>query len=1723
MADWGDATGVAPMDADPNAYSGIGVVPPVTNPSSPILSPTAKTAFDKVAAYGIPGLGAGLIDTMGTSLGVLSDNSVQNALKTVLPGDGGFSDFYSKNRAPLRAGGEIIGLAIPGTVALKVLKGARIAREAGMVGSFLKNSAAAEALLGSSSELTALEANVGKAAFNATQDMGVFAGRSFVTPELMQAKKAYYTARVVDSVRNTVAFEAGYRTLYNNSEVFFPADYTLSDQLKWGALGLVGGAGMDYALGRYAVRKLVQAQGARAALDNFNGVTGLAKDAAGVLFRPGDRGAGLSQFAAMQSSIKNIIDTSASVTLGLNLKGDTNVINNVLSKNLRDLGTDPHPILPRAALDDDQVQLGLKALAKNQTSFLFATKLGNLPEDQGAFYANLNKVKDDAQRDFTVASFQANGLQGKSPLQATNLLDGALTDYNRTLDAANEIHYVIENDGRFNVYANRAPNWLDTNSFSDIKRVSYQEPSTQIDPATGKFINQQRSKLTIGGDTPLTLHDNFRLELPGVGEDAIIRTPNLSQPGYSALYAATSKMIQDWKPAVGQRFVLNENIPWRQTESTLALANAHPEAEKLIDYTGAFSNAKDAMFHVIDQKYKEFSSLMDRVERPPITTGALAARTKVTPADVFQRLNMPDPLILQAHPMTNVFAAARLEGQSSIADMFVSPTTSLAPQLDHPLDLFRAAMKESVEGDLEPHAMVTVGPLMTQNDTTPLFVSAKSTPTLSYNDAKIHAMLETRRDLQLARLGEIDPETAPLVSGVANKIVGTPASNAARDVQLLHEGTLSGHGVVVPQDRINEQSATLKAAQLIQQDTDKVIDNHVAALSAPALTPAVGALLKPNNKSLLFDFNRVEQAYRHGWDIKRIEKAPNGGMQFILNDSDMNNKLLGKFFGEADVPETSKGIMPDMSVAAQKQGYIPLTVSPEAAVAAQEISKMSIQSGVENNALRVALGQRPIKLRDFHLPTPSLFSDGTYFIRNSMGDVISTYTGGAASDNRRRAITDAEALIKNTGEAHTVASMDEVQNEHSLFDTNFFNVINYADQLAKSGAGIKGGLAHTTIDTGPQTLQNMVKSLHQQFLNVGVRTRAAVFEPELNYAKQASQVTGVSSMNEGNIFDRYQAIMFSRSTVTANSPLNRVYGAIEEYGDRALSWIYANQALLSAKTPQAESGAKGLKALVMRQSTENQIQQFKSALGDFSPFEETQDFLDSTYRQSTQPTVRSLAAKLSLVSSTMSMRFLDVGTAINNLLGVATTMPAVVTALRKLPGEDMDTWLARTGAWGSQFKEGIMTFSPSKAMANATRSYWNGELNEPLAQAAKLGYFEPEYAALAKVLSNPQSGGKGQFEKWVDHASYLADSSEKLSRQMAWGVGYKIGKDLHQFEDDRSTFLFANNFVNDMIGNYNPKNKPAMFQGAVGLPLGAFQTWMFNFYRRMYGYIERGDVRSTAIQYAAQASMFGSRSVPGWGAWNAIMNQSENGADDTESRIERKFPPGVRELILNGSLAGIPAIFGQDSPAFYTRGSVDFTSPPPTLLDASKAPPIQFLVDVAQGVKATIDNIMGPGGFSTQQQEEILANFSTNRALKSIMELAANAKTDKRGNVIEMGTRDAIHVASALMGATPSSTRHLQEAYAQQQAVELTQSDLRAKLNDKTRALMRGGSFDTSDLQDLAQAYVKSGGNPGYFGEWLRNTEAAATTEKSQAKMQELAKSGKWLEFMNMMTTMQQH
>lgn len=1696
-------------------------------------------SFDTIK-YGLPGLAAGLVDTMGTSVGLLKDSTVSNTLKSVF-GPTGFGDWYARNREAVRTGSDIVGMFIPATLGVKVLKSARMAREAGTFGEFLKNSKTADVLLGSSTRLSELQKGIYSAeaagdtgiAADQASTFGLFTGRTMNTTAVGSAKMNYYKGQLAESLRQSAVFETMYAGLFNTSPLV-PADSTTSDYVSWGAAGAAFQSGIDHIAARFAAGKLVRA--ASTIASSLRPLDKTMTDS--LIFRPGSRGAGISLTAASKNDILEQAKTSGNATIVSNATSDVNISDGILHKQLNELASDYYPLnnLTSIKLTDEQHTNLLNVLSKNPTTLMPAVKLSSLPSDRGSFLQHIANTAQTTKDSIAQLSILSDKTDAPADLSL------ALQKLRSTLDATHDFRYVIEGDGALSAYDSRASRWLDKNSFSDIK-VTKRLPTPAEAPSTGIDVtaasNLTTKALSAFQNKPIPTYVATSGAKNEVSVDALFHINMPTKPvqaDFQALQAVGSFMNSKYKlPDWLGEIPLSPKRPWRELDLIASVAKNHPELNDHLALSG-FNSMDDVMLHITNERYKEFVQALPFVQSADRTSGKVPGwKKQILPEDLMQRLNMPETAFGEPSPLQSLYTDFAASGEPDLMFAF-----GKAPSSSTKLELLQAAMRESAgisDATVQPSL---AGNAWFQKDIKPVMVHAKSMPDLTRSDTLLQSSANAIRQQVVQKLALVTPDEAPVVNAVVTSVSSTPALDAARNVSSLFDGNGAGTGVMTYGDRVAEYNPTLKSMQLISQLSDQVIRTAVGKQmeSQEAFT---AHLLDPKYKADAIDVNRVQHAYRHGFAVSHVDfgipaagqDISNVPVTYVLDQKDPRNLMaLRRYFNNdaAVFPENANGewLMPDMSLHnIEGKTIIPLQTSAYAGAAIKNLSDLMVKAAQENNVLRRLYGAPEMMVRPFHLPAPELHSDRAWFLLNSKGETVNIFSTGTLADNKKQALETAQALISRTGEQHTAVPAD-VFAQQAQHDGTLFDIIDYSDFLRKN-AGMKGGLINSQIDQTPQSYVDMVRSLTKNWMANGVRARALMLEPQLNYARQAAAVSGTigGKLNEYNIFDRYIATALSRPTRNPGGMVASAYRSIENVFDGGLS-------VAQNVWDKARGVADDATSSFIKKNVDKTVyEQYQRAAESWSPFRSAADWLESTYKPRAPWTSKATMTELSKISNALALRILNPGTAALNYLGVASVLPTVVDGLRRKPGQSLEEWQNLNALWGAGYKNDVATVSPMKMLIQGIKREFDGSLTEPLRKAAELGMVKPEYTSLDDILTQENLGKKSGLDRFIQGSSWIADKSEEHSRKIVWGIGYAIAKDFMNVQDDRNAFLFAQHMVNQTIGNYTPLNRPGIFQGALGMPLGAFQTYMFNYYRRLFSYVENRSVRDLATQAALQGSVFGIAGLPGWNLFNQYIGSNATFSNNLENTINTKMSPLASELLLHGTVSNIPRIFGQDGLALYSRGSIDMTKYMPStgdvltltptplsyLYDANRLPPLQLLTNTGNIIAKTIDNELS--GFSLQRQEEILGAFSTNRFIKNLMDMAANNTVDRSGQVVQSGTRDFIHLAATLAGTVPSSERLMQDAYYKQRIVEANQNALRKQLDERMRAKIRSGSFDVSDMQDAASEYVQSGGNPQYFATWLRGNMITATQEKTDRKMRQLLSSGKGVEFQNILAAMQ--
>jgi hypothetical protein len=1667
-----------------------------------IGSPESQTsdAIGNALKYGLPGLAAGLVDTVGTSLGLLKDSSVSNYLQNAF-GPNGFGDWYSRNRDAVRTGSDIVGMFIPGTLAVKALKSARYAREAGAFGDFLKDSKTADVLLGSSTRMSELENNMQIAGNDAGMVAGSITGRTLNTDAVLSSKRAYYLANIGDSLRESAVFEAATYPMFNNS-VLFPQDQSAADYALWSAGGSAVAAGASFLVSKFAATRLVRTA-FTAGMKSMEAERPLAGDLATAMYRPNNRGAGIGINAASYNDEQHIFEEANTIMrtplnasiARTNAATSQNVLESTLQKQINSVASDPNLYAKNVPLSPDQYSVVRNALKQNPMLYVGVTNTSAVPANASKFlsrYAEThNQILEAAQDEAATAA-----------------------DVAKAADSEREF-MVLDAAGNVNPLVNRPARWLDQNSFSDI---ATHRTTIPLEAGAGKNEQVNRYEIQSASGSPVSIDEAFHITAPKVP------TPE----DIDAVQAIGSYLISKLKPgSIATAYTLSPQRNWRELDLALTAANTHPEIIPRFIYAGGFTNLDDVIQHVTDQRYQEFTKLTGT--QAGSSAPSVFGKRRLSMPEIVNMCNMPTGMVDQQAPMTSLFTDLAQSHTNSLYDIFAGATGNYAENL-------QAAMRESAGiTDLANKPAVSGG-MFAQKDVRPILLHMRNLPFLTRSDTYLQAASDAIRSDVMSRATQVTADQSPIINGVIQALAGNAATDVSRQVQNLREGDLHGHGTVVYQDRAIQDNPTLKAMALQAQTTDSVIQATTQAALDP-LTTYTAAFHTADHAADAVDLARIEHSYRHGFVVRGVSFPDQGGgkvANFILDKDDPRNEVaLATYFGkDAVFPRDADGnwLMPDMALS-MRSGVNntpkPLVVSDMAGAAAQQYSDLFTDFGRQQNILRGLTGLPVVQLREFHMPPPGLDKDTAFFVQNAKQKTVNIYSRGTAAENQRQAQQAAATLTDATGENHVAISADQWQAQ-ALADGNYYDVVDYNDFLRKN-ASMKGGLIESQIEASPATWDSLVKNLTNQYLALGTRTRALIFEPELQYAKLAAMTSPKGAgglMNENNIFTRYINTAFSRSSRNPQGIVARAYKGLESALDVGLNaaqkvWIGAQQTL-------------GVDSMLGK-TEQNLYQQYQKSAAAWSPFKTADDWVTSTYHVQKPWTSKAAVSRLSQVSNALILRMLNLGTPVLNYLGTASVLPAVVQSFRQHVGEADSDYLSRVAAYGTNFDGKTFTFSPMKALAQASRQLFDGSMTDVLRDAAAKGYTKPEYTQLNEILTNENLGKKGAIDRFIDATSYLADHSEEQCRRLVWGVGYNLAKDVFKVEDPRNRYLFAQHMVNETIGNYSPMNKPSIFQGTLGIPLGAFQTYMYNYYRRLFSYIENKDIRSLAVNAAGQASLFGIAGLPGWNSFNQFFGSSKMGDSNITNKLQTNLSPTASELLLHGTISSIPRIFGADGIALYSRGSTDLTkqiNSPSDLLhimptpftyadqgDTGNLPLVQFLNNTGHILQESVANALQ--GFSLEQEEQILAHYSTNRLFRGVMEMAAGTSTDRANQLISADTRSAIKLAATIFGSTPTAEREMQDAYYQQKTVEYNQAALRATLNAKARSMFRSGNVQLSALQDMTQDYIASGGNPKYFGSWLRANALVATQTKGDTKLRQLLNSGKGVEYQNMLAAMQ--
>lgn len=1651
-----------------------------------------------LVTLGVPSVLASTVDTFGTSLGIIDENDVSEFLKRNAPRT---SNYFERNREGVQLVGDLAFSLVPIGLFAKGIQG----------GAFVSRLLKAEEnpvlrnIFTSGNKFAKQYRNLYRQDLKLAKSGTL--GEAFKVGRRSMARKVKLT-KGLDGVKTGLAVELGLFTTMNESEILYPTDFTLTEHLMFASLGITLPATFEYAFARRLVAKSAQ----RAAPKAYAALNREGLPIADTISRPGQRDLVITINALAADAAKShipTIRTSDSVYAG-NLNSFRLGLLDRIKGFVRQLSQDNVPgVIKRGAIAPEG-QLSLLSAADNDAlSLLGVFGVRNVPGTRKELL-DLSVIKNTRVAKMREeAAVKYNKLLEKLPPDSDKRLE-IMRAYDEVLEEAR-----VLDDAAFTVVTPKGDhiplddyNLLYVDDLSPLKTKISTTAATETD--VKRFILRSLKSPEGGRPNSLAVDADFTIHISNIADTNLVfanKLNSLSPYQRSGLYTLMQKALED--APVEAKFLTGSDPNFMKIDAILTLLERNPERMKNLTMGPEFnSDIKALELFGLDKKFKEYNRLYDQIERQ--TKGRTMSAESIR-----QQLNLPQHARGEISPLETLFAALRQSGKKDLSSF-------------RNLDEFRQMVVNEVNHFADDAVQLAPNELR---------LRGKMLEQAKHGDSFLPNVLTLRRPIdkhQMSRDGIEDAvfrqfditqaidkaleNGSKLVGPLSRTVANHGAYQQAKDVFGLNDAALMGSGTFNTSAFGSRSIPAMQAANILETLSEKesrtFLENLYQRPNKFADGASHGAVLqnltKTNNIGDMELFSQYVSTRRHAWDLARDPVAQESGrFSFILRDTEFNQKKYQQLFGEQMPPNT---LMPLV----RKDGkYQPLELTNNAMQGVEVLRDLGVALRLEQNSLADMVGRPNLKLKEWWMPPINLRDKEVAFVMSPIpgGETQKRAIVARTPSELRKRLASEEVQVYIKEHDALVVTPDDFIRYANLQDEVFHEMLDATDwaiQLGKTGAG---ATAQIGVENGRQILGEAVTAIRNQVNSVTKRTMHVMFEPQINFARMMKKQLPTPNNQFSSVYDIYTNSIIGNRGLNRQGSLGKFYSSIESLYDDALLALYdrtAERGLIGTVKQHLQKGF-GV--------TQRQHDKLVKQVGSFAPVEHTVEELGRRFNIRPPATMQKQLAAVNQITSALVLRMFELGHPLLNFSGVIATMPAVVQALGRYPHENTAEWIARTGAFGTPLKVGddfIAKLSPVKMIAAAAHHPYTAQGKVDWEDMTKLGYMRQEVAEISRTITQPERGFTTNLgSQVVDAVSFMSDRSEELSRGWAHMAGVKLARESLGITDKRNIHSFAHKFANELIGDYRAVNRPQIFQGAVGLPLGLFQTYVWNYYQRLFSYIENRDFRSLATQIAMQASVFGAATVPGFKLYSDFFASTFDNTTTPIDALNNKLGPQAADWILNGTLSNIPKIFGSDGIALYSRGDVNFHRLP-AFLNPTQAPIAQLAQRTFNTIGDTLDQFRSGGQFSLQQTAEIFATYSMNRPFARLMEIASGYAIDRRGQVINDEVRSGMSVAARVFGLRPMMEQKQIETSYRMRQTEFAQRELRTRTRKSLRSAIRGEVVDTQMIEQALFDYVEQGGNPRYFPQFLRDQFISAIEPKARLELERALKSGNLVDILRL-------
>jgi hypothetical protein len=447
------------------------------------------------------------------------------------------------------------------------------------------------------------------------------------------------------------------------------------------------------------------------------------------------------------------------------------------------------------------------------------------------------------------------------------------------------------------------------------------------------------------------------------------------------------------------------------------------------------------------------------------------------------------------------------------------------------------------------------------------------------------------------------------------------------------------------------------------------------------------------------------------------------------------------------------------------------------------------------------------------------------------------------------------------------------------------------------------------------------------------------------------------------------------------------------------------------------------------------------------------------------------------IAATTVLRFGDIAHGIVNVLSLPILTSAALnrTLAKSYMGTELDS---------------MAKFSLASSMLDGVRLMNHPIYGEHYGKlAAKANLLEPDWMEMNALMRDIRSVEGGISNKAYDILesnfvkmimSRVADKSEVGVRTSSFFTAVAMARKAYPGISDAGIMTFARDFMDTAVGNYAAAQRPAIFQGTLGMAMGLFQTYMLTYAQNMYRQIENRQFKQLGKMMLAQSTIFGAASLPGFHPISeAIGEHFSDNHFDLETGTFNALPNMQASILLYGLPSQLVGL--------NTRGDIQPRIPNP-LQGFSTLAAVNLTEQAYTAGEKVVRAAFQADANTGKAMLEALSLQSISRPVARISELLAGHSITSTGDIVANNlTMNPMNENFTIQGAMARvmATRPIEEIKARE-ALHLKtlystiDSDARKKVTFRLKSYIQNGTLTEDKLSELGEIYMRTGSPTGW-------------------------------------------